>query len=109
MMSLCLQSGVSHTIRHALLNEDVIDLYSNKLETILSKFPFQVGFKRERAVDTDGVTHNMLSAFFEETYTKHFDGVALLVPLDIPNISAPPFSALGAIFQMLTWRPVCFL
>ena len=39
----------------------------------------------------------MLSTFFEEVYIKHFDGAALLVPLDIPNcnVSAPPFSVLG--------------
>ena len=99
MMSLCLQSGVSHTIRRALLYEDVIDLYSNKLETILSEFPFRVGFKGELTVDTGGVTRDMISAFFEEMYIKHFDGAALLVPLDIPNVSAPPFSVLGAIFS----------
>ena len=99
MMSLCLQSGVSHTIRRALLYEDVIDLYSNKLETILSEFPFRVGFEGELAIDTGGVTRDMISAFFEEMYIKHFDGAALLVPLDIPNVSAPPFSVLGAIFS----------
>ena len=76
MMSLCLQSGVSHTIRRVLLYEDVIDQYSNKLETILSEFPFRAGFEGELAVDTGGVTRDMISAFFEGMYIKHFDGAA---------------------------------
>ena len=37
--------------------------------------------------------------FFEEVYIKHFDGASLLVPVDIPNASLPPFSVLGARFS----------
>ena len=99
MNALSLNYGNLHSVRRSNLYEDVIKLYDTELLTVLNEFPFHSKFEDECAVDIGGVTRDMFSAMFEEIYKKHFDGASLLVPMDIPNAEAPPFSALSAIFS----------
>ena len=99
MQSLALQYGTTHMVRRSNVYDDVIKLYGKELTVILEEFPFRMKFGGECAVDIGGVTHDMYSTFFEEVYSKHFDGASLLVPVDTPHSGLPPFSTLGVIFS----------
>ena len=99
MQSLMLKHGTTHMVRRSSVYHDVIKLYDEELTGILEEYPFRTKFVGECAVDIGGVTRDMFSAFFEEVYSKHFDGTSLLVPVDTPHSGLPPFSILGVIFS----------
>lgn len=58
----------------------MIDTYKDNAIEIFSEYPFRVSYEEKRAVDTGGVFRDMLSAFWDCVYVKHFDGETLLVP-----------------------------
>ena len=99
MQSLALQYGTTHMVRPSNVYDDVIKLYDKELTVIPEEFLSHTKFEGECAVDIGGVTCDMFSAFFEEVYSKHFDGASLLVPVDTPHSGLPPFSSLGVIFS----------
>jgi hypothetical protein len=63
----------------------------------VKEYPFRVRFSDEKAFDIGGVARDLFSAFFEEAYTKLFDGPSLLVPIDFPNFSTSPLPTFGTV------------
>ena len=94
-----MQPGSRHSVSRESIFEDVIDLYSERLDEIMTEYPFYMEFKHEIAVDVGGVTRDMFSAFFEELYVYLFDGCCLLYPAIHATININSFSILGAILS----------
>lgn len=59
MTALELQRGVPHIIDRATLYDDVLSLYSKKLDEIILDYPFMVEFQGEIAVDLGGVARDL--------------------------------------------------
>lgn len=58
---------------------DVLSMY-NESDSITDKYPVQLKFKEEDALDAGGVTRDMYSAFWEVAFQELFDGGSLLSP-----------------------------
>lgn len=99
MTSLELQPGIHHKVNRESVFESVLSLYTDKLDDILKEYPFRVRFSGERALDTGGVTRDMFSAFFQESYMRLFDGTSLLTPALHPGIDMAAFPKLGTIIS----------
>ena len=74
-----------------------VKIYCQK--SILCEFSIHMEFKGEMAVDQGGVTRDMYSAFWEECYSKIFDGSTLLVPMLCPQIDTAVLPIVGSIIS----------
>ncbi|MCG8624697.1 MAG: hypothetical protein MJE68_22210 [Proteobacteria bacterium] len=72
-------------------------MYTSELPQILQEYPFRIKYRDEKAVDVGGVSRDMFSAFFEEAYTKLFDGGSLLAPAVLPRIDMSVWPVMGPI------------
>ena len=79
MHSLETHDATPHQIHCSNIFEEVMTLFSEP--RIMCEYPLRISFVGEQAVDTGGVLQDMLSAFWEEAYLKHFDGAGLLTPI----------------------------
>ena len=94
---LSLSAG-SITVSRRTIFSDTIVLYSTK-PRLLNQFPIEVHFNGEDGVDFGGVSRDFFSAFWEEAYTKMFDGVSLVTPVCRADIDMNHFSVLGKILS----------
>ena len=92
------QPGATHYLKRGNIFEEVLQLYQAN-EELLHETPFKVAFVGERAVDLGGVCREMYSAFWEEAYTRLFDGSGLLIPITHKKAVMQTFSTLGRILS----------
>ncbi len=92
------QEEVVYTISRVTLFSDVLSLYTagNKVGF---RCPFRFSLNDERGVDAGGVTKDVFSSFFEETYVRFFDGTCLLHPAIHASLDTSTFSILGGIIS----------
>ena len=98
MHRICpVQPVFAHLIRRRAIYEDVMGLFQNK--DALKEYPMRIRFKDEVAFDGGGVSRDMFSSFWEEVYSRFFDGACLLTP----NLHATTdMSALPLLGQILS-------
>ena len=98
MASISTGKGESHLINREKIYSEVNDLYGST--NIVGEFPFSTTFIGEQALnDAGGVTRDVFSAFWEETYKKTFDGSKLLAPMMDADVESKDLSLLGAILS----------
>ncbi|XP_019855498.1 PREDICTED: uncharacterized protein LOC109584256 [Amphimedon queenslandica] len=85
-----------HTIKHITLFEDLLKLYNTNSE-IVQKYPLQMDYFGENAVDLGGVSRDVMSAFWQLAYQKLFDGSKLLVPVISPHVDLSLLPTIGKI------------
>ena len=91
--------GVTHKINRYNIFDDVIELL--KKSDVVEEFPFRVSFSGEEAIDTGGVTRDMLSAFWEEAFTQLFDGQSLVVPVVHAHTDLSFYQILEGFYHMV--------
>ena len=64
------EPSIPHSVNHERIFNQVIDLFSD--DAILKEFPLCIKFEGEIAVDSGGIQHDMLSAFWEEVHMYTF-------------------------------------
>lgn len=74
--------------------EEAIHLFSDP--STLHESLLSITFEGELGVDEGGVSRDFLSAFWEVTYGKFFDGATLLRPVIHPNVRTELLPTLGA-------------
>lgn len=90
-------STAPHVIRRNSLYEDTINLFTN--ENLVNQYPFHIMFKEEQAVDCGGVARDLLTSFWEQAYTRFFDGCNLVVPKIYPDMQTNDLRILGRILS----------
>ena len=91
--------GKAHHINRENLYDDVLNLYSTSVNSILQESPFRVKFSDEKAIDVGGVSRDMLSGFWEEAYLRSFDGGSVLTPAMHSGLDLSVFPVLGTILS----------
>ncbi len=71
----------------------MINLY--RLEDLTKEYPLFVSFIGENAIDEGGVSRDMFSAFWNEAFSRLFEGATLLVPLLHASTDMGIFPILG--------------
>ena len=97
MMALDPSEGLLHSVHRSSLFDNVVKIYREK--SILCEFPIHMEFEGEMAVDQGGVTRDMYSGFWEECYSKIFDGSTLLVPMISPQMDTAVLPIVGSIMS----------
>ncbi len=92
------QEEVVYTISRESLFSDLLSLYTAG-DKVGFRCPFRFSLTDERAVDAGGVTKDVFSSFFEETYVCFFDGTCLLHPAIHASLDMSTFSILGGIIS----------
>ena len=92
------EEGSPHLVRRDNIFSDVLKIYEN-FSRIANEFPFRVAFDDENALDTGGVTRDMLSGFWISAFDKFFDGAGSLVPAAHPNIDMNMLPVIGTILS----------
>jgi len=82
-------------VRRQHIFEDCVQLYTENLHNILQEFPFHIHYTDERAIDTGGVSQDMLSSFWEDAYIVAFNGGNFLVPAVHPGTDMAKLPVLG--------------
>ena len=76
MASISTGKGESHLINREKIYSEVTDLYGST--NVVGEFPFSTTFIGEQALDAGGVTRDVFSAFWEETYKKRLTEASFL-------------------------------
>lgn len=97
MHSIAAVEGPKHTVNRDTIYDDVIKLYRS--DRIVEECPLQIEYNSEIAVDEGGVTRDMFSAFWEESYNTLFDGATILIPLIHSRMDMDLFPILGKIIS----------
>ncbi len=97
MRSINAVKGDTRVIDRNNVYEDVIDIY--RCGEIVGEYPIYIQFSKEPALDYGGVQRDMYSAFWNEAYSKLFEGATLLVPLVHPQIDMAVYPILGRILS----------
>ena len=90
---------IHREVNSATIFDSVINLYTSQLSRILEEYPFRVKFEGEKAFDIGGVSRDMFSAFFEDAYTRLFDGGSLLAPAVLPHIDMSMWPIMGTVIS----------
>ena len=99
MEGLGLERGPAHMVDRKSIFEDVMMLYTDDYEKVLSEYPLCIRFKGEMGVDLGGVTRDMFSAFFSTAYIKMFDGTSTLFPASHAGVDISKFRTLGTVMS----------
>lgn len=91
--------GRPHCVTRENLYDDVINLYSKSLASVLQESPFRISFTGEKAIDVGGVSRDMFSSFWDKAYLTSFDGGNVLTPAMHPGIDTSVFSVLATILS----------
>lgn len=97
MDSINVMRGDLRIIDRDNIYEDVMDLY--KIGEILGECPINIKYSDEQAIDDGGVQRDMFSGYWEEAYSKLFDGSAVLIPMIHPHMDMTDFMILGRILS----------
>ncbi len=76
---------------------DMMSLFKDP--QVVEHYPFAVVFQREKGVDTGGLSREAFSTFWEEAYSKHFDGSCLVTPRVCAGLKGIPLQILGRILS----------
>jgi hypothetical protein len=87
-------------IDRSQIYEDVLMLFNQQLDKVLSTYPFRICFKDELGIDVGGVARDMFSTFFEVMYKKHFEGASLVIPVIHPGIDFNLLKILGIVISL---------
>ena len=68
-------------------------------DEILEEYPLKIRFSNEVAIDTGGVCRDMFSGFWEDAYSRFFDGSTLLTPALHANVDMSLLPQLGRILS----------
>jgi len=74
-----------------------MDLFSD--EDFLQEYPLHIKLEGEKAIDSGGVSRDMLSAYWQDAYKHFFDGSTLLIPTVHPNTDVSVLPKLGVILS----------
>ena len=85
-------------INRTSIYKDTVAMYSTK-PRLVNQFPLSVHFDGEKGLDFGGVSRDLLSGFWEEAYSKMFDGAALLTPACHATVDMQQFAVLGKILS----------
>ena len=96
-VSIGAKAGVKYTLQRCALYDDVIKFYQSG--EIIKESPTFIAYDSELAVDEGGVTRDMYSAFWEEAYSRLFDGATILIPLVHAQTDMGIFPILGKIIS----------
>ena len=107
MEGLGLEEGTAHMVDRKNIFEEVMSLYTNDCEKVLSEYPLRIRFKGELGVDLGGVIRDMFSAFFSIAYVKMFDGTSTLFPAT--RLIFPSFEHWVRSSHMHIWLEVFYL
>lgn len=66
---------------------------------LIKEHPFHIAYNNKRAVDTDGVSRDMFSAFWGSAHITDFDGGSTYVPVVHPHTDLSLYKVLGAILS----------
>ena len=97
MASVDAVRGIVRRVNRSNIFEDVIDMYREG--DIVGEFPIYIIYEGERGVDEGGVQRDMFSAFWEEAYTRFFEGATTLVPMVHPQIDMSIYPILGRVIS----------
>lgn len=97
MKSINATKGELYTVDRDNIYEDVVDMY--RTGDIVGECPIKIKYSDEQAIDDGGVQRDMYSAFWDEAYSKLFEGATSLVPMVHPHIDMMIFSILGRILS----------
>ena len=97
MLSIGAKAGAKHTVQRCSLYDDVMNLYQSG--EIIKESPLYTAYDSELAVDEGGVTRDMFSAFWEEAYSRLFDGATILIPLIHSQTDMGVFPILGKVIS----------
>ena len=89
--------GAVRTIDRDNVYEDVKDMYS--IGEIVGECPINIQFSGEMAIDCGGVQRDMFSEFWEQAYSKHFEGARMLIPLVHPHMDMSIYPILGRVIS----------
>lgn len=89
--------GSTRVIDRDNVYEDVIDLY--RCGEIVGECPIHIKYSNEEALDYGGVHRDMFSAFWEQAYSKFFEGATLLIPMVNPHMDMTIYPILGRILS----------
>lgn len=102
--------GSRHLISRSNIYDDCIELYTTKLQQLLTEYPFRVKFTKEKAIDTGGVARDMFSGFWERAYVRCLDGQSTFIPNVHPHVNLLEYRVLGTImshgFMMCGFLPI---
>lgn len=96
-MKLNAVEGHTRTVDRDNIYEDVVDMYRSG--DIVGECPIHIKYSTEEALDYGGVQRDMFSAFWEEAYSKFFEGATLLVPMVHPHMDMATYPILGRIIS----------
>ena len=99
MEGLGLERGPAHMVDRKNVFEEVMMLYSEDAEKVLSEYPLSIRFKGEMGVDLGGVTRDMFSAFFSSAYIRMFDGTSTLFPASHAGVDISNFRTFGTVIS----------
>lgn len=97
MVSIGAKKGEQRIVDRNNVFEDVLDMY--RIGEVLGECPIKIKYGGEQAIDDGGVQRDMYSAFWEEAYSKFFDGATNLIPMVHPQIDMKVFRVLGRIIS----------
>ena len=97
MNSIDVKRGQLRIIDRDNIFEDVVDMY--RTGDIIEEFPIEIKYSDEKALDDGGVQRDMYSAFWEEVYSRMFEGATILIPMVHPHIDMMIYPVLGHILS----------
>ena len=94
----CVANLSTHKVNRITLYNDLLALYMN-CNDLIQEYHLSMEFIGEQAVDLGGVSRDVMSAFWQTTYEKLFDGSKLFVPVVSPHVELSLLPALGKILS----------
>ena len=95
--TLSTKVGKHHHIDRTNILTEVFALFEK--DGILQQYPLRIQFLGEKALDTGGVSRDMLEEFWKSAFIKYFDGSSLLVPCLHAQSNMAIFQKLGTIMS----------
>lgn len=86
--------GEIHTVNRDSINNSVFDVYKSNID---NEYTVYFKYENEVGVDSGGVTRDVIGAFWEEVFSKFFDGVTCVIPASKPGIEMDLFHVMGRI------------
>jgi len=95
MESINASSGPARIIDRTTIYEAVMKMYNQ--EEIALEYPLFIKFTGELGIDEGGVQRDMLTAFWDEAYTRLFEGSTTVIPMIHSQMDMSTFTTLGKV------------
>ena len=90
----------STTVCYTYKDKVVIDYqFRCEQDSIISEYPLYVKFSKERGIDEGGVQRDMFTAFWDDAYTRLFEGSATVIPMVHSHMDMSTLVTLGKIIS----------